>query len=155
MSAALPGADAIVVAAGSSNRMGGIDKLSVEIAGRPLLAWSVDAIAAVDSVERIVVVAAADRCGELRSASWLNERVVDVVAGGSRRHESVAAGLAALDGLDAAGGGRAPGPSSDERIVLVHDGARPLVSTALVGAVLAAAAETGAAIPVLPVQETV
>lgn len=153
--AALPGADAIVVAAGSSNRMGGIDKLSVEIAGRPLLAWSIDAIAAFDSVERIVVVAATDRCGELRSASWLNERVVDVVAGGARRHESVAAGLAALDGLDAAGGDRAPGPSSDERIVLVHDGARPLVSTALVGAVLAAAAETGAAIPVLPVSETV
>lgn len=154
----LPGADAIVVAAGSSNRMGGVDKLAVEVAGRPLLAWSIDAIAAVDAVERIVVVASAARCDELRIAPWLHQRVVEVVAGGARRHESVAAGLAALDALDARailGAPAATTRASDDRVVLVHDGARPLVSSALVGAILGAAAETGAAIPTLPVAETV
>jgi 2-C-methyl-D-erythritol 2,4-cyclodiphosphate synthase len=66
---------------------------------------------------------------------------VAVVAGGARRHESVAAGLAALDG-------------ADDRVVLVHDGARPLVTPSLVAAVAAAAAEHGAAIPVVPVADT-
>jgi 2-C-methyl-D-erythritol 4-phosphate cytidylyltransferase/2-C-methyl-D-erythritol 2,4-cyclodiphosphate synthase len=75
------------------------------------------------------------------------------VAGGARRHESVFAGLAALTALDdaAAPAGQDPG----ERIVLVHDGARPLASPALVDAVIAAADRHGAAIPVLPVVETV
>jgi 2-C-methyl-D-erythritol 4-phosphate cytidylyltransferase/2-C-methyl-D-erythritol 2,4-cyclodiphosphate synthase len=142
-------ADAIVVAAGASSRMGSLDKLFHVIAGRPLLAWSIDALAAVEAVERIVVVAPADRVAELSDATWLPERVVAVVAGGSRRHESVAAGLAALDSLDTDDTG------SGQRVVLVHDGARPLASSGLVGAVLAAAAEHGAAIPVLPVTDTI
>ena len=50
------GADAIVVAAGSSRRMGGFDKLGHEVAGRPLLAWSVEALAAAPVVERLVIV---------------------------------------------------------------------------------------------------
>lgn len=146
------GADAIVVAAGASSRMGGVDKLGYLIGGRPLLAWSIDALAAVEAVERIVVVTSAERQAALRAATWLNERVAAVVVGGDRRHESVAAGLAALDALDAASPADAP---AGERVVLVHDGARPLVSAALVAAVLEAAREGGAAIPVLPVAETV
>ena len=148
------GADAIVVAAGSSVRMGGGDKLGREIGGRPLLAWSIDAIAAVDAVERIVVVTAAERREAIVRAPWLGPRVVRVVAGAGRRHESVAAGLAALDALDAPSAADARS-APDERIVLVHDGARPLASPALVRAVLTAAQDHGAAIPVLPVAETV
>ena len=140
MSGGLP-ADAIVVAAGSSRRMDGIDKLSHEVAGRPLLAWSVDALATSNVVERIVVVAAADRVDGVRDAGWLDQRVVAVVAGGDRRHESVAAGLVALD-------------SEGDRVVLVHDGARPLASAELVAAVAAAAAAHGAAVPVVPVTDT-
>jgi 2-C-methyl-D-erythritol 4-phosphate cytidylyltransferase/2-C-methyl-D-erythritol 2,4-cyclodiphosphate synthase len=159
LSAAAPEpADAVVVAAGASRRMGGIDKLDHVVAGRPLLAWSVAALAAVDAVERIVVVVAPDRRSEIASAEWLGSRVVDVVPGGSRRHESVAAGLAALDAIDRNGGGpRGPGPPATDvdRVVLVHDGARPLASPSLVGAVLDAAARHGAAIPVLPLAETV
>jgi 2-C-methyl-D-erythritol 4-phosphate cytidylyltransferase/2-C-methyl-D-erythritol 2,4-cyclodiphosphate synthase len=151
-----PPADAIVVAAGASSRMAGIDKLSYLIGGRPLLAWSIDALAAVEAVERIVVVTSAERAAEIREAPWLSPRVAAVVEGGERRHESVAAGLAALEALDA--------PDADEdaardddgaRVVLVHDGARPLASSALVSAVLDAAAEHGAAIPVLPVTDTI
>jgi 2-C-methyl-D-erythritol 4-phosphate cytidylyltransferase / 2-C-methyl-D-erythritol 2,4-cyclodiphosphate synthase len=147
--AATPGgADAIVVAAGSSRRMGGTDKLNHGIAGRPLLAWSIESLTVVPEVERVVVVTAADRVEELRGASWLPPEVVAVVAGGARRHESVAAGIAALDALDAP-------DTYDDRVVLVHDGARPLASAALVRSILETAASRGAAIPVVPIAETV
>jgi 2-C-methyl-D-erythritol 4-phosphate cytidylyltransferase / 2-C-methyl-D-erythritol 2,4-cyclodiphosphate synthase len=138
-------ADVIVVAAGSSRRMSGVDKVWADVGGRPLLAWTLDAIAAAACVDRIVVVVAADRVVETQGAAWLPRQVVAVVAGGARRQESVAAGFASLDD-----GAR----TDDERVVLVHDGARPLVSPALVGAVARAAAEHGAAIPLVPVAET-
>jgi 2-C-methyl-D-erythritol 4-phosphate cytidylyltransferase/2-C-methyl-D-erythritol 2,4-cyclodiphosphate synthase len=140
-------ADAIVVAAGDSRRMEGIDKLDVQLGGRPLLAWTLEAIAASPRVERIVVVAATARVDAIRDAGWLPGKVAEVTAGGRRRQESVAAGLAALDRLLGEAGG-------DDRVVLVHDGARPLVSAALVSAVADAAIAHGAAIPVLPVVET-
>ena len=148
--------------------MGGADKLSHEIAGRPLLAWSIDALTVVPEIERVVVVTAADRVEEIRSAPWLPAAVVAVVAGGARRHESVAAGAATLDAIDksaadAAAGhadvaaddaGAASGGSHD-RVVLIHDGARPLVSAGLVRAILDAAIRGGAAIPIVPIAETV
>jgi 2-C-methyl-D-erythritol 4-phosphate cytidylyltransferase/2-C-methyl-D-erythritol 2,4-cyclodiphosphate synthase len=137
-----PKADAIVVAAGSSTRMGGPDKLVAQIGGRPLLAWTLDALAGSTSVARIVVVTAAGRIPEIAGAAWLPDRVSAVVAGGARRQESVAAGAAAL----------ADGP--EYGVILVHDGARPLVSAELVDAVARAAAVHGAAIPVLPVVDT-
>ena len=137
-----PKADAIVVAAGSSTRMGGPDKLVAQIGGRPLLAWTLDALAGSTSVARIVVVTAAGKVPEIAGAAWLPDRVSAVVAGGARRQESVAAGAAAL----------ADGP--EYGVILVHDGARPLVSAELVDAVARAAAVHGAAIPVLPVVDT-
>jgi 2-C-methyl-D-erythritol 4-phosphate cytidylyltransferase/2-C-methyl-D-erythritol 2,4-cyclodiphosphate synthase len=144
-------ADAIVVAAGSSARMSGVDKLAAPVGGRPLLAWTLEALAAAPAVERLVVVTAADRVDALRNAPWLPSSVTAVVAGGQRRQDSVAAGLAELDRLDA--GSRIAGAA--ERVVLVHDGARPLVTPALVEAVAEAAAAHGAAIPVVPIGETV
>lgn len=140
-------ADAIVVAAGLSSRMGGVDKLGFELGGRPLLAWSLSAVAAAPEVRRIVVVAAPPRRKDVESAPWLPDKVVAVVGGGARRQESVHAGFAALTV-----GGDLPPP---DRVVLVHDGARPLVSAALVSAVAHATAIHGAAIPVLPVSETI
>jgi 2-C-methyl-D-erythritol 4-phosphate cytidylyltransferase/2-C-methyl-D-erythritol 2,4-cyclodiphosphate synthase len=135
-------ADAVVVAAGRSERMGGRDKLEADLGGRPVLAWSIAALAASALVERIVVVRGS---GEPATRpAWLPSKVVGIVPGGSRRQDSVLAGIRALErGGDARG-----------RVVLVHDGARPLVSTRLVDAVARAAAEHGAAIPVLPVAET-
>ena len=56
-----PRADVVVVAAGSSRRMAGTDKLMAEIGGRPLLAWTLAAIAAAPCVERLVLVAAPER----------------------------------------------------------------------------------------------
>lgn len=142
-------ADAVVVAAGSSERMRGRDKLAADLGGRPVLAWSLAAIAASPLVERIALVRTADAAAAPRPA-WLPKKVVTVVAGGARRQESVSAGIRALE--TASGG---PATAIDaSRVLLVHDGARPLVSTALVEAVARAAAAHGAAIPVLPVTET-
>jgi 2-C-methyl-D-erythritol 4-phosphate cytidylyltransferase / 2-C-methyl-D-erythritol 2,4-cyclodiphosphate synthase len=135
-------ADAVVVAAGSSTRMDGHDKLSAPIGGRPLLAWTLEALASAATVERIVVVTGAERLAELSKAAWLPSSTYAVVAGGSRRQESVHAGVSALE-------------APDERVVLVHDGARPVIRTALVAAVAEAAAAHGAAIPVLEIGETV
>jgi len=135
-------ADAIVVAAGSSARMGGPDKLDALIGDRPLLAWTLDALAGSMSVARIVVVTTAAKIPAIAGAAWLPACVTAVVAGGARRQDSVAAGVEAL----------ADGPANG--VILVHDGARPLVSAALVDAVSRAAAAHGAAIPVMPVGET-
>ncbi|HVL52674.1 MAG TPA: 2-C-methyl-D-erythritol 4-phosphate cytidylyltransferase [Vitreimonas sp.] len=137
-------ADAIVVAAGSSRRMDGRDKLLAPIGGRPLIAWTLAALASSDVVERIVLVTAAERKDEWADAAWLPENVDSIVAGGDRRQDSVAAGFRELEALGV----------DDDRVVLVHDGARPLVSPLLVAAVAGATAEHGAAVPVLPVVET-
>jgi 2-C-methyl-D-erythritol 4-phosphate cytidylyltransferase / 2-C-methyl-D-erythritol 2,4-cyclodiphosphate synthase len=134
------------VAAGASRRMGGIDKLLAPVGGRPLLAWSIEAIAASARVDRIVVVTAPEQVEAIAEADWLPERVTSVVAGGASRPESVANGVRELARLD---------PEGDHRPVLVHDGARPLVSPALVSAVAEATARAGAAIPVLSVTETI
>lgn len=137
-------ADAIVVAAGRSVRMDGTDKLTAELAGRPLLAWALDALSEAPEVARIVVVAAPERLAEVAAAPWLPGRVIDVVAGGARRQESVHAGFAAFDRFEV----------DEAGVVLVHDGARPLLRSALVGAVATETARSGAAIPILPVAET-
>jgi 2-C-methyl-D-erythritol 4-phosphate cytidylyltransferase / 2-C-methyl-D-erythritol 2,4-cyclodiphosphate synthase len=136
-----------VVAAGVSRRMGGLDKLEAELEGRSVLRWSIEALAAA-GVHRIAIVTSQARISAVAAAEWLPECVVAVVAGGERRQESVAAGVAAL-----AHGRSLSQPASDP-VILVHDAARPLVSPALVRAVAEAAASHGAAIPVLPVTET-
>jgi 2-C-methyl-D-erythritol 4-phosphate cytidylyltransferase/2-C-methyl-D-erythritol 2,4-cyclodiphosphate synthase len=141
-------ADAIVVAAGSSSRMDGRDKLMAPLAGRPLLAWSLEAIRRAPGVRHVVLVVAQGREGV--AAAAFGSLVATIVVGGEDRGASVAAGLAALERLWAAGGG----DGSADPVVLVHDGARPLATTILVSAVISATAEHGAAIPVVPVVDT-
>jgi 2-C-methyl-D-erythritol 4-phosphate cytidylyltransferase/2-C-methyl-D-erythritol 2,4-cyclodiphosphate synthase len=143
-------ADVVIVAGGESRRMAGVDKLAAPVAGRPLLAWTIDAIAAAEVVERIVLVAPPALAEAVTAAGPPRQKVVAVVAGGTRRQESVAAGIATLDALDAAAGS----PPAPARVVLVHDGARPVITAALVARVTDSAARHGAAIPVLPVAET-
>ncbi len=148
-------ADAIVVAAGSATRMGGTDKLFTLLAGRPLLEHSLIAIAAAPEVRWIVLVVAPER--EAEAAALLPSRIAAVVPGGTHRGASVEAGFRALESLWAADGRTASvedGESAGDPVVLVHDGARPLVSPALISAIAVAAAEHGAAIPVVPVFDT-
>ncbi|MDL2334947.1 MAG: 2-C-methyl-D-erythritol 2,4-cyclodiphosphate synthase [Chloroflexota bacterium] len=129
-------ADAVIVAAGGSTRMGGVDKMAELLLGRSLLQWSVEQMAAAQSVARVIVVARADRVAQLAALPWLAGSTV--LVGGERRSDSVRAGVEAATG----------------DVVLVHDGARPLASPALADAVAAAAAQHGAAVPVLPVVDS-
>lgn len=157
--------EAVVVAAGSSSRMDGLDKLDAELDGRAVLRWSIEALASA-GVERMVVVTSPARIPEIAAAAWLPDQVVAVVAGGPRRQESVAAGVAALAGAATGEGSAGVGPRghldahagtgrlAHDPVILVHDAARPLASPALIRAVAAATASHGAAIPVLPVTET-
>ncbi len=130
-------ADAVIVAAGAGLRMGGVDKGALDLGGRPMLRWAVERMRAARCVQRVVVVTAPDRVAVVRAQPWLTP-IDRVVAGGARRQDSVTNGVRA----------------SDAGIVLVHDAARPLASPGLADRVAAAAAEHGAAIPVLPVADS-
>jgi len=125
--------------------MGGIDKLAAAVGGRPLLHWTLRAMRAAACVDRLVIVTVADRVAEVTASPLLGGLADAVLAGGATRQQSVAAGVRWLDRVD---------PDGRERPVLVHDGARPLVSPALVAAVVDAVKRYGAALPVLPVAET-
>jgi len=132
----------IIVAAGSSARMAGGDKLFADLGGRPLLARALQPFQDSPLVHRIVLVLSAANLERRRALA--EECGIDKLAaaceGGPRRQDSVRLGLEAL------------GPCE---WVLVHDGARPLVTTELIERGLAAARETGAAVPAVPLADTV
>lgn len=138
----------VLLAAGSSQRMGGPDKLTADLDGEPLGALAARVLARMRGVRTVVIVAPPARGRELARALAAPSadhtgRPVDVrcVDGGARRQDSVAAGIAAA-------------PDADW--YLVHDAARPLVTQALAEAVLAGARASGAgAVPALPVSDTI
>jgi 2-C-methyl-D-erythritol 4-phosphate cytidylyltransferase len=133
---------AIIVAAGSGERMGGVDKLFSEAAGKPLLAHAIAPFQESPLVSSIVLVLSTQN---LKRGRELVERygfskVEHVVHGGSRRQDSVRAGLETLPACD---------------YVAVHDGGRPLVTVALIDRGLVAARESGAAVPGVRIADTV
>lgn len=130
---------AILLAAGASARMDGVDKPWADLAGRPVVARSLQVLLSLSEVEMLVCVAPRERHHELRALAGETAARVVCVEGGARRQDSVAAGMAAA--IDAAW-------------YLVHDAARPLASPALARRVLAAAREHGAAVPGAPVVDT-
>jgi 2-C-methyl-D-erythritol 4-phosphate cytidylyltransferase len=141
-------ATAIVVAAGASRRMGGEEpKQFLDLAGRPLLTWALLPFEAHPEVAGIVVVLPAEEI-EIWERRLIGEfglsKIMALVPGGERRRDSVRAGLAAV--LEAEPDGN--------RLVAVHDGARPLLSIELLSRCLTAARESGAAIPVVEVADT-
>jgi 2-C-methyl-D-erythritol 4-phosphate cytidylyltransferase len=138
---------ALIVAAGSGERLGaGRPKALVELAGRPLLAWSVDALLQVRGIERIVIAMPAG-VRELPGSDALDG--LTTVDGGASRSDSVRRALAAAQALH--------GPAEID-FVLVHDAARPLVTAALAESVIAALEhdrDAHAAIAAMPVTDTV
>lgn len=133
---------AIVVAAGSSSRMG-FDKLTADLAGKPVFRHALDAFQAADKIDAIVLVASP---GLLASARPLVgspglEKLVAVVAGGAERQDSVRAGLAAV-------------PVGTTHVA-VHDAARPLISPIAIDETAAAALLHGAAVLARPIPDTV
>ena len=132
----------IIVAAGESRRMAGVDKIFAPLQGKPLIAHSISAFQECPQVREIVVVVSLvnlkDGRGLMGRREW--HTPVKVCAGGPRRQDSVKAGLQNLS------------PCS---LVMVHDGARPCVSQELIQRGLEQVQATGAAIPVLPVSDTI
>ncbi len=139
----------VVVAAGEGRRLGGTEpKQFQEVAGRPLLVHALLPFEAHPWVDRIVVVLPPEKIEEWSARLPIRfglHKVSAVVPGGARRRDSVRAGL------EAAGAG---GWRSDE-LVAVHDGVRPLLEPGLLDRLLHAAAESGAAVPVVPLNDTV
>ncbi len=137
-----PTASAVIVAAGSGKRFGDPHKSFVDLCGRPLVSWSLDAFQSAPSIGEIVLVVG-DHTADagsalLQSNEWPKLRLV--VRGGERRQDSVTNGLAATN------------PESD--VLVIHDGARPLVTIDLIEAIVSAAAESGACLAAVPVTDT-
>ena len=111
---------AIIVAAGNSTRMLGVNKQFAEIGGVPVIARSLLAFENSQNISRIILVVKADDVFELQMLAKKHNitKLSDIVCGGNSRQESVANGLARLGG--------------DETDVLIHDGARPLVSQLII-----------------------
>jgi len=133
---------AIVAAAGRSLRMNGTDKLFALVGGSPLLARTLLAFEVCRSVERIVLVLSPENLqrGQELVRQCGFDKVAAVCPGGERRQDSVRLGLEALASCD---------------WVVVHDGARPLVTAELIERGLEAARETGAAIAAVPAADTI
>ena len=133
---------AVVVAAGQSTRMSGLDKVFTAVAGLPLVAHSIGVLEACEGIDWTVLVLSPSRIDEGRALvqeqGW--RKVIDVCAGGERRQDSVLAGLERLQGC---------------QWVLVHDGARPCMTNNLVVQCLEAARETGAAVAAVPSKDTI
>jgi 2-C-methyl-D-erythritol 4-phosphate cytidylyltransferase len=136
-------ASAILLAGGSGRRMGGVDKLMIEVRGQPLLRRALAAFEACAAVDRVVLVAREDRIPEYArlASTWGFGKVARVIPGGAERQDSVWQGLLALD----------PAPA----LVLIHDAARALVTPALITRCAEAASAHGAAIPAAPVHDTI
>ena len=132
---------AVIVAAGTASRMGGIDKVMAPIGGEPMIVRTVRAFQNCDAIKQIVVVTRQDLVVPISDLCHQFDKVQAVMVGGSSRQESVEIGLGVL--------------SSDMKLVAVQDGARPLVTDDVIDRTVRAAHTYGAAAPAIPVKDTV
>ena len=132
---------AVIVAAGSASRMGGIDKVMAELGGEPMIRRTVRAFQNSDAITFIVIVTREDLIRPISALCRDMDKVVAVVAGGSSRQESVHLGLNALP--------------KGTKLAAVHDGARPMISWEVIDRTVRAANTYGAAAPAIPVKDTI
>lgn len=133
----------IIVAAGSASRMGGVDKQFLKIAGTPVIIRSINAFSQLEFIDNIVVVTKKESVLSVQNIikEYGVSKVTDIVEGGDSRAQSVINGLTALP--------------YDTGVVLIHDGARPLVTSEIIERVKSAAELYGAATCVVPLKDTV
>ncbi len=132
---------AVIVAAGSASRMGGIDKVMAQILGEPMIRRTVRAFQDCEAVSEIVIVTREDLILPITGLCEDMDKVKAVVAGGKSRQESVHLGLNAL--------------SKGIQLAAIHDGARPLITWQVIDRVIRAANTYGAAAPAIPVKDTI
>lgn len=131
----------VIVAAGTSQRMGGINKLFASLMRKPLLAWSVDTCEGYSSIQQIVLVLNnKDLAQGQKLKKERNWSKVDLCLGGARRQDSVKAGLKQIEDCD---------------LVMIHDGARPFLTSDLIEDGLKVVQETGAAVAAVPIKDTI
>ncbi len=138
----------LVLAGGSGTRLGApTNKVYLPLAGRSVISHSLLAFARTPAVKRLVLVARATDDDHVRTVlGELPDIDVELAIGGATRHASELSGLRHL----------APAIAGGEiDVVAIHDGARPLVSRDLIDRILTAAADTGGAIPGIPVTDLV
>ena len=134
---------AVIVAAGSGTRMGGVDKLMADLGGKPVLAHTLLAFQQARSIDEIVLVVREDQMEEIRLMTLRLglSKLKTMVPGGATRMESVQNGLKALSGKC--------------KYVAVQDGARPLVTVDLIQRVMEKAGKYQAVAPGIPVKDTI
>ena len=132
---------AVIVAAGTASRMEGIDKVMAPLGAEPMIVRTVRAFQNCDAVKEIVIVTREDLITKITSLCGKFDKVRSVVTGGKDRAESVKNGLNML--------------SKEVKLAAVQDGARPLVSEAVIDRTIRAAHTYGAAAPAIPMKDTV
>lgn len=132
---------AVIVAAGSASRMGGIDKVMAPLKGEPMIVHTVRAFETCDAIAEIVIVTREDLILPITDLTRGFAKVTAVVAGGKDRQASVTNGMNAL--------------SEKCELAAIQDGARPLVTWELIDRVVRAAHAYHAAVPVIPVKDTI
>ncbi|MCI8843568.1 MAG: 2-C-methyl-D-erythritol 4-phosphate cytidylyltransferase [Oscillospiraceae bacterium] len=138
-----PYCTAVIVAAGSSSRMGGTDKLSASLGGKPVLLRTLQVFQDCPCIDEIVVVVRQERIIGADALCRANDldKVSAIVAGGETRAESVLAGLESAN--------------KKARLAAIHDGARPLVTREIIERTVHKAAQVGAAAPAIPLKDTI
>ena len=132
---------AVIVAAGTASRMGGIDKVMAELDGEPMILRTVRTFQNCDAIKEIVVVTREDLILPIMQLCAGFDKVQAVIRGGDSRQESVQLGLNAMSGK--------------VKLVAVQDGARPLITDAVIDRTVRAAHTYGAAAPAIPVKDTI
>lgn len=132
---------AVIVAAGNASRMGGIDKVMAPLGGEPMIVRTVRTFQNCVAVKEIVIVTREDLIPKITSLCGKFDKVMAVVVGGNDRAESVKNCLRML--------------SKKVKLVAVQDGARPLITEAVIDRTIRAAHTYGAAAPAIPVKDTI
>lgn len=132
----------VVVAAGSSTRMGQ-NKILAQLDGVPVIIHSLRTFEAIDEVGEIIVVTQEDMIPQISALCRVHRlnKVKKIVRGGANRAESSRLGTLEVNG--------------DAQLIAIHDGARPLVTEAVIRDAIYRGLETGAAAPAIPVKDTI
>ncbi len=133
---------AVILAAGSSTRMG-VPKQLLPLHGNPLLAYSLLAFQACDAIHEIVVVVRQEDIEKVKKIAQAQNitKLTHVVVGGDSRRESARCGVQVCE--------------STSTYIAVHDGARPLITSEIIERVVAMAVEHGAAAVAVPTKDTI